>query len=80
MSIAEHATVRLRRALTADDGRVLDAGCEAVVVDVGCDQNGEVIGYMVEAFIKNSSLRAGGSFHLADAEPSDIELAGDSSN
>lgn len=70
--------IRLRRALTADDGHVLEADSEAAVVHVGRSEDGEAICYIVEAFIEDPKLRAGGSWHLADAGPSDIELAEDS--
>lgn len=74
MTIAEHSMVRLRRALTAADGRLLEPGCEGAVVHIGRSSIGGTVGYIVEFFIENRSLRAGHSSHLGTVEPDDIEL------
>lgn len=76
MALAEHSMVRLRRDLSADDGLRLPIGTEAAIVHIGRDESGEAVGYIVEAFIKNEALEAGGTWHLAGAEPSDIEPVG----
>lgn len=70
MAFDELSTVRLKRALTADDGRHLPAGMNGVIVHVW------PAAYEVEVHLDDASDASGsiGSWHLTTARPDDIEL------
>lgn len=72
MAFTEYSTVRLIRALTADDGRALPTGTIGTIVHIW-DQDSVPAAYEVEVMI-DDPINADGSWHLTTAQPDDIEL------